>query len=187
MGIAEKLHIMPPRKRAVNKKSKFKVEKIVNRVKVFDTEFAQIIWKGYPYSDNTWESVKRLIDQGFVTSTEVAKVKFSQLVLIPRATIQPIDLKEANVNLMEGVEYGEIDALISGKEIEKVVGISKEKDGVIKHLVKWKNNDEMNVLPASFTNHKFPDQVIEFYQNRIKFRAPTSTTSKKLFLDLLNL
>lgn len=53
---------------------------------------------------------------------------------------------------------------------ESLVGITEE-DGQLLFLVKWKNKDELELVPSKETRKHVPNMVIDFYQDRIVWNA----------------
>lgn len=54
--------------------------------------------------------------------------------------------------------------------VEEILG-AKEDDGKIEFLVKWRNDDDVDWVPAEIANQRIPQLVIEFYEERISFLA----------------
>jgi len=61
--------------------------------------------------------------------------------------------------------------------VEEIIGARKEGEAL--HLfVKWKGSEERTFVPAQLCNEQIPQQVISFYESRLKFE-PVSEASQQ--------
>lgn len=60
------------------------------------------------------------------------------------------------------------DEACRGKIIDKIVGAIKEQDKIY-FIVKWKNTEICDLVSSHIINVRFPQDVIQFYQQRLGF------------------
>ena len=131
-------------------------------------------WEGYPESDNTWEPSDECGCHALIKAYE----------------IKSMDKKEDEIKAMEkkenamkrkkddGARKGnniiedntqKLQEFAAGLRPERIVGANNS-GGELMFLMKWKDSDEMDVVPAWLANIRCPQIVIAFYQERIKFK-----------------
>ncbi|ODM92001.1 Heterochromatin protein 1 [Orchesella cincta] len=67
-----------------------------------------------------------------------------------------------------GQELRKHSGLERGLELGRILGVADDK-GKLVFLVKFKGEQEPELVPASVANAKWPQQVIHFYRNRINW------------------
>eukprot|EP01126_Amoeba_proteus_P033264 TRINITY_DN3262_c0_g1_i32.p1 TRINITY_DN3262_c0_g1~~TRINITY_DN3262_c0_g1_i32.p1 ORF type:complete len:178 (-),score=41.36 TRINITY_DN3262_c0_g1_i32:193-726(-) len=130
----------------------------------------QLKWKGYPSSQNTWETVDKL--DGCRALVE----KFEEKQKKKNGTIKSgskTKTKRRQVVEQEILRHAEdVDGIgfDHGDEILEIIGARKS-EGEIQFYVHWKDKNVCTYVPASDCNVRVPQKVIEFYEKRLVFDA----------------
>jgi len=119
-------------------------------------------WKGFSEAENTWEPVENLDCPELIEEFEAKLVETnSPKRKLEHDTINKkkkiVDIQEKDLN-PRGFERGLIP--------EKILGATDSK-GELMFLMKWKNSDEADLVPARIANVKCPQVVIKFYEERL--------------------
>ncbi|XP_041940719.1 chromobox protein homolog 1a [Alosa pseudoharengus] len=159
------------------------VEKVLDRRVVKGRVEYLLKWKGFSDEDNTWEPEDNLDCPDLI-----AEFLQSQ--------------KSAHEEKKEGGKRktGESDSDVGGEESrpkkrkdeaekprgfargldpERIIGAT-DSSGELMFLMKWKNSDEADLVPAKEANVKCPQVVISFYEERLTWHSyPTEEEEKK--------
>lgn len=128
------------------------VERIVDkRVRAGVTEYF-LKWKNYPDADNTWEPVDNLDCPALIAEFEKTLIKSKSR---PAA-----EKKKSGRTTKKQVQ-----------EPEKIIGAT-DASGELMFLMKWKDSEEADLVPASVANVKWPAVVIAFYEKRLTWKSP---------------
>ncbi|CAG5117991.1 unnamed protein product [Candidula unifasciata] len=135
----------------------FTVEKVVDsRMRGGKKEYL-LKWKGYPDSENTWEPEENLDCPDLIAAYEDKKKKKDYF---EEGSEHPSDL-EAD-NKPRGFDRGLAP--------ERIIGAT-DSSGELMFLMKWKDSDEADLVPARQANIKCPQIVIAFYEERLTWHT----------------
>ncbi|CAF0994523.1 unnamed protein product [Brachionus calyciflorus] len=159
----------------------FFVESIVEkRVRFGKVEYL-LKWKGFTDADNTWEPVENLDCPELIEDFEAKllemnspKRKLEHDVVHKKKKISSVDTQEKDLQ-PRGFDRGLMP--------EKILGATDSK-GELMFLMKWKNLDEADLVPARIANVKCPQVVIRFYEERLMWH--NSNEDEPLDLHLIN-
>ncbi|XP_014193101.1 chromobox protein homolog 3b isoform X1 [Haplochromis burtoni] len=167
----------------------FVVEKIIRR-RISNGRVEYFLkWKGFTDAENTWEPEDNLDcpelieeflrnahfteeneeeppEQGFVPKeemaeeeTEISCVQEAQAVKTDNSVLQPDDEQTNSPS-----------DLSTYLEPECIIG-STDRKGELMFLVKWKNSDDVALLPAREASARCPQVVIDFYEQKLTWHC----------------
>jgi len=170
---------------AEEEEEEFVVEKILEqRIVQGKTEYL-LKWKGYGAEDNTWEPEENLgcpelieeferqykikQDEKNASATNAGKSKKR-----PSETVEKDDRKENKVKKMKApakeAARAEQTGFDRGLLADKIIGAT-DSSGELMFLMKWKDTDEADLVPARQANVKCPQVVISFYEERLTWHT----------------
>lgn len=136
----------------------YEVDKIVDD-KIEDGEKMYLIrWKGFASDDDTWEPISNLECPDNIKEYERVKKEKKrekankELKEEPKAKVTPA------VPTVSGFKRG--------LEAEKIIGATNEHSELM-FLMKWKDEEKADLVPAKEANVKCPQVVIKFYEERL--------------------
>ncbi|KAK8775860.1 chromobox protein homolog 3-like [Amblyomma americanum] len=141
----------------------FIVEKILDRrVRQGKVEFL-LKWKGYGDSENTWEPEENLDCPGLISQFEEKRKQ--------KAEAQPAHkMKDDSDAPNRKKKKAEGDAkprgFDRGLDPDRIIGAT-DSSGELMFLIKWKDCDEADIVPARVANVRCPQVVIRFYEERL--------------------
>ena len=142
----------------------FQVEKIIKkRTKNGQVEY-YLKWVGYSEDDNTWEPKANLNCQDLIDEFEASQEKGKSTSKQSKggekrpAAGSGASAKKAKKDGPTGFERN--------LDPEKIIGAT-DTSGELMFLVKWKNSEEADLVPAAVANEKIPQTVITFYEERL--------------------
>ncbi|KAK6491359.1 chromobox protein-like protein 3-like isoform X1 [Huso huso] len=157
----------------------FVVEKIIERRVVEGKVEFYLKWKGFTDADNTWEPEENLdcpdLMEEFLNtlniSPEIDKTSNQQLVEENEVEesskeCQADEPQEAN----ESEEADQPTGFASGFEPELIIG-STDSRGELMFLMKWKDSEEVELVPAREASVKCPQVVIAFYEDKLTWHS----------------
>ncbi|XP_032222318.1 chromobox protein homolog 1 [Nematostella vectensis] len=153
----------------------YEVEKVMDK-RVINGGIEYLLkWKGYPDSENTWESEEGLQCPELIEEYEKKKKASSKRKdsTSEKGESKP---KKRKVNAyeelgMKAVEVedaskDDVDPIAEGWEADTILGAT-EVDGQIHFLIQWKSTDRADLIPSKVANLKWPQIVIKFYEERV--------------------
>uniref|UniRef100_A0A3Q3W0Z4 Heterochromatin protein 1 n=1 Tax=Mola mola TaxID=94237 RepID=A0A3Q3W0Z4_MOLML len=140
----------------------FVVEKIIRR-RIFNGRVEYFLkWKGFTDAENTWEPEDNLdcpeLIEEFLRNAHVSEEIEEVQEFIPK--------EEMTEQETEIVRMGEITYL----EPECIIG-STDRQGELMFLIKWKNSDDVALLPAREASARCPQMVIDFYEQKLTWHC----------------
>ncbi|KAF0045322.1 hypothetical protein F2P81_001851 [Scophthalmus maximus] len=170
----------------------FVVEKIIRR-RVFNGRVEYFLkWKGFTDAENTWEPEDNLdcpeLIEEFLRNThclEENEEEPTQFIPKEEMTEQETEisclqsqqqvcaLQSDGGVLLEpnGDEQSDAPANLSNYlEPECIIG-STDRQGELMFLVKWKNSDDVALLPAREASARCPQVVIDFYEQKLTWNC----------------
>uniref|UniRef100_G1TUI3 Chromo domain-containing protein n=1 Tax=Oryctolagus cuniculus TaxID=9986 RepID=G1TUI3_RABIT len=157
------------------------VEKVLDRRVVKGKVEHLLKWKGFSDEDNTWEPEENLDCPDLIA-------EFLQ----SQKTAHETDKSEGGKRKADSDDKGEESkpkkkreesekprGFARGLEPEWITGAT-DSSGELMFLMKWKNSDEADLVPAKEANVKCPQVVISFYEERLTWHSyPSEDDDKK--------
>jgi len=144
----------------------FTVEKIVDmRVRNGKKEYL-LKWRGYPDSENTWEPMENLDCPDMIDAFE-EKLKKKKEERKRKAEDEGSAKKKKKVAEEEDNKPRGFDR---GLQPERIIGAT-DSGGELMFLMKWKDSDEADLVPARQANIRCPQIVIAFYEERLTWHT----------------
>jgi len=142
----------------------YTVEKILDkRIRGGKTEYL-IKWEGYPDSENTWEPEDNLDCPDLISAFE-EKTKQKKEEKKRKKEAESSSSGKKKQKLVED-EEGKPRGFERGLQPERIIGAT-DSSGELMFLMKWKDSDEADLVPARQANVKCPQIVIQFYEERL--------------------
>lgn len=170
----------------------FVVEKIIRR-RIFNGRVEYFLkWKGFTDAENTWEPEDNL-DCPELIEEFLRNARFSEEIeeeqsepgFVPK---EEMTEQETEISCMQSQQQarsvqGNSDVLEPNDERsdaptdlstylepECIIG-STDKQGELMFLVKWKNSDDVALLPAREASSRCPQMVIDFYEQKLTWHC----------------
>jgi hypothetical protein len=121
-------------------------------------------WKGYSDADNTWEPEENLDCPELIAAFEENSRKKEQAAAEAkkRRSTEPMGSTKKKTDRKEGFDRG--------LNPERIIGAT-DTSGELMFLMKWKDTDEADLVPAKQANLKCPQIVIQFYEERLTWHS----------------
>ncbi|XP_071479711.1 chromobox protein homolog 3-like [Diadema antillarum] len=175
----------------------YQVEKVVGkRVNKGVVEYL-LKWKGYSDEENTWEPEEHLECPELI---EAYNKKAAQEKAAKRKTTvngssgesvkkkkkdDPADKRRDSASTSgESKKYGgkpeekKYRGFDRGLTPERIIGATESNNELL-FLMKWKNNNEADLVRAKEANHKCPQIVIQFYEERLTWHSEEDEEEKR--------
>ncbi|XP_067825468.1 chromobox protein homolog 1b isoform X2 [Heptranchias perlo] len=156
------------------------VEKVLDRRIVKGKVEYLLKWKGFSDDDNTWEPEENLdcpdLIAEFLQSQKIAH-DGADRTEGPKRKAESDTETEENKNKKKREEE-KPRGFARGLEPERIIGAT-DSSGELMFLMKWKNSDEADLVPAKEANVKCPQVVISFYEERLTWHSYPSEEEEK--------
>lgn len=150
------------------------VEKVLNRRVVKGRVEYLLKWKGFSEEDNTWEPEDNLdcpdLIAEFLQSQKSAQEG-------KRKASGEADGDDSKTKKKKD-DPEKLRGFARGLDPERIIGAT-DSTGELMFLMKWKNSDEADLVPAKEANVKCPQVVISFYEERLTWHSYPSEDEKK--------
>lgn len=147
----------------------YSVEKILDRREKKSGVVEYLIkWEGYSHEENTWEPVDNLDCPDLIKEFEEERKRKEQAKQAkgPGKRGRAPGGGDRNVKSRKD----EIRGFDRGLEAEKIIGAT-DANGELFFLLKWKDTDIADLLPAKQCNVRCPQVVIQFYEERLTWHS----------------
>ncbi|XP_061764122.1 chromobox protein homolog 1b isoform X2 [Nerophis ophidion] len=148
------------------------VEKVLNRRVVKGRVEYLLKWKGFSNEDNTWEPEDNLDCPDLI-----AEFLQSQKSAHEGKRKADGDGEESKSKRKKD-DTEKLRGFARGLDPERIIGAT-DSTGELMFLMKWKNSDEADLVPAKEANVKCPQVVICFYEERLTWHSYPSEDEKK--------
>ncbi|XP_034563677.1 chromobox protein homolog 1b isoform X1 [Notolabrus celidotus] len=152
------------------------VEKVLNRRVVKGRVEYLLKWKGFSNSeDNTWEPEDNLdcpdLIAEFLQSQKTAHEG-------KRKAAGEGEGGDESKSKKKKDDTEKLRGFARGLDPERIIGAT-DSTGELMFLMKWKNSDEADLVPAKEANVKCPQVVISFYEERLTWHSYPTEDEKK--------
>merc|ERR1712203_146483 len=126
-------------------------------------------WRGYGDEDNTWEPKENLDCPELIEAFEKAWALMQKKGGRPGAEKRKGGAlgSEPKAKRKDGERPRGFDRCL---DPERIIGAT-DSSGELMFLIKWKGNDEADLVPAREANVKCPQTVIKFYEERLTWHT----------------
>ncbi|KAJ8264664.1 hypothetical protein GJAV_G00152270 [Gymnothorax javanicus] len=154
------------------------VEKVLDR-RVMKGKVEYLLkWKGFSDEDNTWEPEDNLDCPDLIAEFLQAQ-KIAHDTGGKRKPESDTEAGEESRPKKRKDEPEKLRGFARGLDPERIIGAT-DSSGELMFLMKWKNSDEADLVPAKEANVKCPQVVISFYEERLTWHSyPTEEEEKK--------
>ncbi|XP_078501683.1 chromobox protein homolog 1 isoform X4 [Lissotriton helveticus] len=157
------------------------VEKVLDRRVVKGKVEYLLKWKGFSDEDNTWEPEENLdcpdliaeFLQSQKSAHETDKSDSSK-----RKAESDSELGDESKPKKKKEEVEKPRGFSRGLDPERIIGAT-DSSGELMFLMKWKDSDEADLVPAKEANLKCPQVVISFYEERLTWHSYPSEDEEK--------
>ncbi|XP_035510871.1 chromobox protein homolog 1a [Morone saxatilis] len=171
----------PPAAAEEEEEEEYVVEKVLDRRVVKGKVEFLLKWKGFSDEDNTWEPEENLDCPDLIAEyMQKHKEKEEKKKEGKRKVTSEASGDSEDRGSKRKKEEGEkARGFGRGLQPERIIGAT-DSSGELMFLMKWKNSDEADLVPAKEANVKCPQVVISFYEERLTWHSyPTEEEEKK--------
>jgi len=157
----------------------YTVEKVVySRMRNGKKEYL-LKWKSYPDSENTWEPSENLDCPDLIADYEDKKKKRDAEKKRKSNGMEESQKKRKKVTDSKSAEDdNKPRGFDRGLQPERIIGAT-DSSGELMFLMKWKDSDEADLVPARQANVKCPQIVIAFYEERLTWHTHNDADEDK--------
>ncbi|XP_071027728.1 chromobox protein homolog 1-like [Oncorhynchus clarkii lewisi] len=161
------------------------VEKVLDRRVVKGRVEFLLKWKGFSDEDNTWEPQDNLDCPDLIAEYMQNHHNKKESYKKESGGKRKAGESDTEAGGEEGRPKKRKDeaekprGFARGLDPERIIGAT-DSSGELMFLMKWKNSDEADLVPAKEANIKCPQVVISFYEERLTWHSyPTEEEEKK--------
>lgn len=174
-GAMGKKQLAKTAKKEVPEPEEFVVEKVLDQRVVNGKVEYYLKWKGFGDADNTWEPEDNLDCPELISAFHVAQ---KGVVEKPAGDApaagekrKPEDEPETDETKAKKKKESEKPrGFARNLEPERIIGAT-DSSGELMFLMKWKDSDEADLVPAREANTRCPQVVISFYEERLTWHS----------------
>ncbi|KAM9296458.1 chromobox protein homolog 1 [Gastrophryne carolinensis] len=168
---------------ADEEEEEYVVEKVLDRRVVKGKVEYLLKWKGFSDEDNTWEPEENLdcpdLIAEFLQSQKSAHETEKSDGKRKADSDTEVVVGEESRPKKKKEEAEKPRGFARGLDPERIIGAT-DSSGELMFLMKWKNSDEADLVPAKEANVKCPQVVISFYEERLTWHSyPSEDDDKK--------
>ncbi|XP_073539610.1 chromobox protein homolog 1 [Phyllobates terribilis] len=158
------------------------VEKVLDRRVVKGKVEYLLKWKGFSDDDNTWEPEENLDCPDLIAEFLQSQKSAHESDRSDGKRKADSDTEIVSEEVKSKKKKDEVEkprGFARGLDPERIIGAT-DSSGELMFLMKWKNSDEADLVPAKEANMKCPQVVISFYEERLTWHSyPTEEDDKK--------
>lgn len=145
----------------------FVVEKVLDQRLVNGKVEFFLKWKGFTDADNTWEPEENLDCPELISAFLEAQknVKEKPAPVKRKASTDEPETESKKKDVAEKPR-----GFARNLEPERIIGAT-DSSGELMFLMKWKDSDEADLVPAREANTRCPQVVISFYEERLTWHS----------------
>ncbi|KAI1902494.1 hypothetical protein AGOR_G00045340 [Albula goreensis] len=160
-------------KKEVDTPEEFVVEKVIDQRIVNGKVEYFLKWKGFTDADNTWEPEENL-DCPELIEAYLASKNTSERTAAPETNKRKSVAEEPDPEETKAKKKKDLGEKPRGfarnLDPERIIGAT-DSSGELMFLMKWKDSDEADLVPAKEANTRCPQVVIAFYEERLTWHS----------------